>query len=144
MKFQCVKEKIRDAVSLADRITNKTLSLPILGSVLLSAQKNVVRVRATNLDLGVEIAIPVKTEKEGVIAVPGGVLNNFLSHILDDVVFFEAKEGNLYIATKNNKAVIKSYQAEDFPTLPVIIQGSSFKIQPKKLVDGLKSVWYSA
>ncbi len=144
MKIQCVKEKIKNAVSFADRITNKNLSLPILGSILLSTEKNTLKIRATNLDLGVEIGIPVKTEKEGAITVPGGVLNSFLSNILDEVVLFEAKEGNLFIATKNNKAAIKSYQPEDFPTLPVITQGSSFSIPSKKLIDGLRSVWYSA
>ena len=144
MKIQCAREKIKNAVSFADRITNKNMSLPILGSILLSAEKNTLKIRATNLDLGIEIKIPTKTEKEGTVAVPGGVLNNFLSNITDENVSFDVKNDNLCIETKNNKALIKCYQSEDFPTLPVITQGSSFSIPSKKLIDGLRSVWYSA
>ncbi|OGZ10863.1 MAG: DNA polymerase III subunit beta [Candidatus Lloydbacteria bacterium RIFCSPHIGHO2_02_FULL_51_22] len=144
MKLQCIKEKIRDAVSVAERITNKNLSLPVLGSVLLSADKNYLKIIATNLDLGVEIKIPAKIEKAGVIAVPGTILGHFLSSITDETVFFDVTEGNLFISTKNNSTTIKSYPSEDFPTLPVVDKSSQITLFAKKLSDGLKSVWYSA
>ena len=101
MRLQCIKEKIRDAVSIAERVTNKNLSLPVLGSVLLSADKNYLKITATNLDLGVEIKIPAKIEKTGVVAVPGTILGHFLSNITDETVFFDVTEGNLFISTKN-------------------------------------------
>src|SRR3989344_4290881 len=144
MKLLCVKEKIRNAVSLADRITNKNLSLPILGSLLLSASKNVLKIRATNLDLGIEIKVPSKTDTEGVIAIPGSILNNFLSNIFDESVSFEVVDNNIFISTKNNSTIIKSYPSEDFPLLPLIPKENSFIIPSKKLIEGFKSVWYSA
>lgn len=144
MKLLCVKEKIKNAVSIADRITNKNLSLPILGSILLSTDKNNLKIRATNLDLGVEIKIPSKIEKEGIIAVPGNILNNFLSNILDETILFEVINNNLSISTKNNSTFIKSYPPEDFPLLPPVSKENSFIIPAKKLLDGFKSVWYSA
>ncbi len=144
MKLLCVKEKIKNAVSIADRITNKNLSLPILGFILLSTDKNNLKIKATNLDLGIEIKIPSKIEKEGSIAIPGGILNNFLSNIFDETVFFEVINNNLSISTKNNSALIKSYPTDDFPLLPVIPKDNFFVIPVKKLLDGFKSVWYSA
>ena len=128
MKVRCVKDKIKNAVSIAERVTNKNLSLPILGSILLSADKNNLKIRATNLDLGVEIKIPSKTEKEGVIAIPGSVLNNFLSNIIDETVLFEVDNANLLISTKNNSTLIKSYPPEDFPTLPSLSEEKFFVI----------------
>ncbi|MBI2049013.1 MAG: DNA polymerase III subunit beta [Parcubacteria group bacterium] len=144
MKLLCVKEKIKNAVSIADRITNKNLSLPILGSVLLSTDKNNLKIKATNLDLGIEIKIPSKIDKEGTIAIPGGILNNFLSNIFDETVLFEVIDNNLSISTKNNSTLIKSYPYEDFPLLPTIPKENSFILSSKKLLDGFKSVWYSA
>ena len=144
MKLHCVKDKIRNAVATADRVTNKNLSLPILGSVLLSAENDVLTVRATNLDLGIEIKIPSRIEKKGVVAIPGNILNNFLSNILDETVSFEVIDGNLAISTKNNATVIKSFPPDDFPTLPVVEKKNFFTVPAKKISDGLRSVWYSA
>lgn len=144
MKLLCVKEKIKNAVSIADRVTNKNLSLPILGSILLSTEKNHLKIRATNLDLGIEIIIPSKIEKEGIIAIPSGILSNFLSNIYDETVCFEVIDNNLFISTKNNSTTIKSYPPDDFPLLPVVSKDTFFTIPSKKLLDGFKSVWYSA
>ena len=144
MKLHCVREKIRDAVSIADRVTNKNLSLPILGSVLLIAQKNSLRIRATNLDLGVEIEIPSRVEKEGAVAIPGGLLNNFLSNIIDETVVFEGRADNLSISSKNSATLIKSYPTDDFPLLPGAPKENTFTLSAKKLLEGLRSVWYSA
>ena len=145
MKVECVKEKIRNAVMLAEKMTGKNLSLPVLGSILFLAKGKVLKVRATNLDIGIEIEVPSKVDKEGVVAIPGGVLNNLLSTVDDKSVFFEFQNDNIVIKTKNSRALIKSLPHDDFPTLPSISQKrESIEISAEKLVLGLRSVWYSA
>lgn len=145
MKLECIKNKIKEAVNLANKITGKNLTLPILSSILLIAKENSLKIRATNLDLGIEIRIPVKIEKEGITAVPGGIFNNFLSNIQENTVKLELKNNNLSISTKNSRTLIKSYPYEDFPTLPSIEQKKeSFSISSDKFISGLKSVLYSA
>ena len=71
MKIECIKEKISQAIGKAEKITGKNLTLPVLGCVLLEAGKNNLIVKATNLDLGIEISIPAKVEEQGTVAVPG-------------------------------------------------------------------------
>src|SRR3989344_3870283 len=110
MKLQCIKEKIRDAVSVAERVTNKNLSLPVLGSVILSADKNYLKITATNLDLGVEIKIPAKIEKTGVVAVPGTILGHFLSNITDETVFF-TENALFFTATDSFRLAEKKIQS---------------------------------
>jgi len=51
--------------SQVERITGKNLTLPILSSVLLVASTKSLKLRSTNLSLGIEIEIPAKVEKEG-------------------------------------------------------------------------------
>jgi len=144
MKATCVKEKIRNAVSLADRVTGRNPTLPILSSILILADGELLKIRATNLDLGLEITIPAKIEKNGVVAIPGNILNSFLSNIYnDDVVVFEHKD-NLSISTKNSSTIINSFPYDDFPTLPSVGGDKYFTIPAQKLVSGLKSVYYSA
>ncbi len=144
MNVECLKEKIRDAVSIAEKVTGKNLSLPILNSLLFVAKDKTVRIRSTNLDLGIEIKIPAKVEEEGVTAIPGNVLHNLLSHIHDKTVVLKLKNNNLSVTTNTISTVIKSYPYEDFPTLPHIQNKTPFIIDSYTFVSGLKSVVYSA
>jgi len=145
MKLECGKEKLKECISLADRITSKNTTLPVLNSILLIADNNILKIRSTNLDVGVEFEIPAKIQKEGVIAVPGVVFNNTLSCLSNDKnISLDLINGNLEISTKNNTIIIKSQESEDFPTLPKIQDGESFIIPAQKIIEGVKSVLYSS
>src|SRR3989344_8469967 len=113
MNIECTKEKIKNAIAIAGKVTGKNLSLPILSSVLFVAKDKLLRIRATNLDLGIEILIPAKVDEEGITAVPGEILNNLLSHINDATLRFQLKNENILISTKNISTIIKTYPYED-------------------------------
>lgn len=144
MKIECSVEKLKNALATAERITGKNLSLPILSAVLLEVSGQSLKLRATNLSLGIELEIPGKVTKEGIVAIRGDVLNNVLTNIdPNQPVILETANDNLVVITKRNKLLVKSYPHEDFPTLPAV-DGTEFTIGTGKLVEGLKSVYYSA
>lgn len=144
MKAECSIEKIKNAVSQVERVTGKNLTLPILNSILLIAKDKSIKLRAINLSLGVEIEVPAKVEKEGVLAVSGAVLNGIFSNVSqNENVFLEEQDGNLLIKTKKSQIKLKGAPHEDFPTIPAVT-GASFEIEAKKLVEGIKSVYYSS
>ena len=144
MKLECSVEKIKSAIYQTERITGKNLTLPILNSILLIASGKSLKLRATNLSLGVEVEIPAKIEKEGIIAVAGSVLNAVFSNIpTGDNMYLEEKNGNLFIKTRKSSIVLKGQPHEDFPTIP-LVSGSNFEIEPKKFIEGIKSVYYSS
>lgn len=145
MKVECLREKLAYATSKAERITGKNLTLPVLSCMLLEATGSILKIRATNLDLGIEISIPAKVEEEGIVAVPGNVLTNFVNSLYDDKnVILESKESNLTISTPSNKTTLKSLPHEDFPTIPVVDSAQRFVLRPKDFIESLKGVWYSA
>jgi len=144
MKTECNIEKTRNAIFQSERITGKNLTLPILNSILLIASQKSLKFRATNLSLGVEIEIPAKVEKEGIVAVSGSVLVGVFSNIFqNENVFLVGEGGNLLIKTKKSQIKVKGQVPDDFPTIPVI-SGTIFKIESKKLTNGIKSVYYSS
>lgn len=144
MKIECSVEKIKSAVSQAERITGKNLTLPVLGAVLLNASQKSLKIRSTNLSLGIEIEIPAKVEEEGVLAISGSVLNAVFSNISpNENILIENKDGNLLVKSKKSQIKLKSQPHEDFPTIPQV-SGSVFEIDSKKLVGGIKSVYYSS
>jgi len=145
MKAECIKEKFCFAVSKTEKITGKNMTLPILACILIEAKGNHLILKATNLDLGIEIKIPAKVTKEGVVAVPGVVLNSFLTNLTgDNNLFIEEKDGNLNVSGSTSQTTIKSYPCDDFPTIPKVKDGKIYEINSLDLVKGLKSVCYSS
>lgn len=144
MKIECSLEKIKEGISKVERITGKNLTLPVLNSILFIVSGKSLKLRATNLSLGIEVEIPAKIEKEGMLAISGGILAGVFSNIFqNENVSFEGIDGNLLIKTKKNKIKLKGQPYEDFPTIP-LVSGSIFKIEAKKLIEGIKSVYYSS
>jgi DNA polymerase-3 subunit beta len=144
MKIECSIEKIKNALVLAERITGKNLTLPVLSTVLWVAENKTLKLRATNLNIGIEIEVQAKVEKEGVVAIRGDVLSSLFSVMQNDSnVVFELINGNLSVKTKTNTILLKSVPHEDFPTIPVI-EGEKFSISTKKFIEGIRSVYYSA
>ncbi|MDO8659392.1 MAG: DNA polymerase III subunit beta [Candidatus Parcubacteria bacterium] len=144
MKLECRVEEIKNRISQVEKITGKNLTLPILNSVLLIASGKTLKLRATNLSLGIEIEIPAKIEKEGIVAISGSVLSGIFSNVFqNENVHLESVEGNLSIQTKKSKIKLKGQIHDDFPTIPRVI-GASFDVDSKKLIEGIKSVYYSS
>lgn len=145
MKAECLKEKFCSAVSKVEKITGKNMTLPVLSCILIEAKDSFLILKSTNLDLGIEIKVPAKVLKEGIVTVPGSVLNGFLANLTGDHnLKLEEKDGNLCVLGSNSQTTIKSFQSEDFPTIPKVKDGHIYEINSSDLVRGLKSVWYSA
>ncbi len=144
MKLECEAEKIKTGVLQVEKITAKNLTLPVLNSILFIAGDNCLKLRATNLSLGVEVKIPAQVEREGIIAVSGSTLAGIFSNIFQgEGVHLEGVDGNLLIRTKKSRIKLRGQAHEDFPTIPMV-DGKSFEIEAKKLTDGIKSVYYSS
>jgi len=144
MKIECELENLKNTIYQVEKITNKNLTLPVLNSILLIAKNNKLILRATNLSLGIEVEIPAKIEKEGIVAVTGSVLSSIFNNINQkENIKIENENGNLLITTQKNKIKIKGQPFDDFPTIPRIT-GNNFKINAQKLIEGIKAVFYSA
>lgn len=144
MKLECSTNKIKEALIYTERITGKNLTLPVLSSILWIATNKTLKLRSTNLSLGIEIEVPAKIEKEGTVAIKGDILSSLFSILPNEGnVIFELVNNNLVVKTKSSKIVLKSVPYEDFPTIPVI-SGDKIVLPAKKFIEGIKSVYYAA
>ncbi len=143
MKLECINENLKNIINVADRITGKNVALPALSSILLVASGKSLKVRATNLSLGIEIEIPAKIEEEGIVAVTGAILSNFLANTLSNgSTAITTENDNIRLTSKTSNALIKCVSYDDFPTLPTVT-GISFTIPTEKLLDGFRSVMFA-
>ena len=144
MKLQCSIEKLKNAVSLADRMTGKNLTLPTLHAILLTASGKSLKIRATNLNVGIEVEIPATITTEGTVLVKGDILSNVSGHLSGTTdVTLSLEHDNLTLTTPTTTTVIKCMPPDEFPTLPVV-EGESFEMKAATLTEGIRSVYFCA
>jgi DNA polymerase-3 subunit beta len=145
MKVTAPKNELEQAVFRAEKITGKNLSLTVLRALLFIAEGKTLTIRATNLDLGIEIRIPAQVVDKGTVAVPGDVLNSFLANSPRTTkTTLSTKDGVLEVATEQSTARIKTLPHDDFPTLPKPTTTRTITLPAGDLAAGLRSVWYAA
>lgn len=146
MKIEINFQKLKEAIQLIERVAGKHMTLPVLSCILIDVNKNTAVFKATNLDVGIEVGIPVKSSEDGIIAVPAHIISSFVSQIYDQnqIVRLDTAAGNLTISAGKSRGTIKTVPPEDFPTIPHVIGGQEVSLSAELFVKGLKSVWYSS
>lgn len=120
MKISIDKKILSEAVHIAARFAQrKTESLPALASILIIAGDDGIKLRATNLETGVDLKLEGKCEREGVVAVPATILAQIASSFLGEgVVTLESVGETLTIKAGTGKSSVKTVPYDDFPTIP--------------------------
>lgn len=146
MKAECLIEKLKEAIFQVGKISGKNLSLPILEAILIEAKNSEINIKATNLDIGLEVKIPAKVEKAGKVAVPGYILAGFLQMLSSENnnIKLEALNDNLSVSTNRNSTLIKSYPTDEFPIIPRVEKEEFIKIDAEKLCFGIRSVSFAS
>ena len=119
MKLSCTLENLKKAVFSTERVIGKQITLPILENILLETENGMLRISATNLEIGVFVKIGAKIEKEGKITIPAKLLGNFVNNLPDNGnISLEVDNQAVKIVSGNYKAKIKGMEAQDFPIIP--------------------------
>jgi len=143
MQFVTPKEKILNAVLIAERVVGKKESLPVLSCVLFEAEKEL-SVRATNLEAGVDIKVAGEVKERGVVAVPASILSQTLRALSGDKVTLKLEGQNLLVEARGSKTLIKAVAHDEFPTLSAKESAQGLSITREVLIQALQSVAYAA
>ncbi len=144
MHFTTPKEKILNAVLIAERIVGKKESLPVLSCVLLDVGARGLSIRATNLEAGVEISVPGEVKEKGVLAIPVSVFSQTLRSIIADKVTLSTDSGNLLVESKGTKTLIKALPHDEFPAFAAAGGDQGFELSRETLISAIQSVSYAA
>ncbi len=140
MKTIILKEKLKEGINVVERVSGKSLNLPILNNILLSAEKNFLNLTATDLEIGINWWSLVKNEKEGKIALPSRVLSGFVNFLPNKPVEMKLKDLSLEIECENYHTIIKGFNPEEFPIIPKVSTEEKIAISARKLCQSLNKV----
>lgn len=145
MKIECIKEQLEEALNKADKIAGKNTTLPVLSGFYLDARQNSLIIKATNLDIGISINLPVKVVEPGTVVVPAHIITSFISSLAKDRnITLTSKDQTLEIKTSSTKTTIKTLPSEEFPIISEIGDDNTFTMPARDLVFGIRSVIYAA
>ncbi len=145
MKIEINKNNLLKALTKADKITGKNVSLAVLQCVVIKTLENQIELSATNLELGIKLYIPAKIERAGEVAVSSSLLVSYLNNLIqEEKLVLDHSEHTLKIIGTKSETQVNTFQTTDFPSIPVIESNKKCSLELHDLIDGLKSVWYAA
>ena len=114
------KKIFSEAVHIAARFADKkNASLPALSSILIIAGDDGIKMRATNLETGIDLKLAGETKIEGVVALPATLLQQIASSLSPNGMMTLEHAGDVVTITSGNgKSSIKTVAYDDFPSIP--------------------------
>lgn len=144
MKLQVTQENLNRALGSVARVANSRGTLPILANVLIKTSNNRLSLSATNLDIAITHYIGAKVSNEGSITVPARLMQDFVSSLPEGVIELDLKETKLHVSTDQYKSVVNGIMADDFPVMPALTGGKTWKMKSGDLKRSLQQVVFAA
>jgi len=144
MKLQVTQENLAKALNTVGRVASSRSTLPILSNVLIKTVGNRLSVAATNLDIAITHYIGSKMAKEGAITVPSRLMQDFVTSLPNSIIDLTLTDNKLHISAEKYESTINGVTAEDFPVMPAISEGKSWKIPTRVLKTALQQVVVAA
>lgn len=120
MHATIAQRDLRRGLAAATRAVAARSPLPILSHVLLSAEEQQLTLVATNLEIGISIALPATTVAAGAASVPARLLSDLVGDLSDQPLDLrlDSAHQTLQLRGRDARIDLRGLPAEEFPTLP--------------------------
>ncbi|MBI4322472.1 MAG: DNA polymerase III subunit beta [Chloroflexi bacterium] len=146
MRLSCLQENLAKGLSLVARAVATKSTVPALSNVLIATDGSLLKLAATNLEIGVTCWIGAKIEEEGAITIPARLLTEFVNSLPNDRVEMELNERtrSLSIRCAQFQANLKGLDAEEFPPIPTVSDSVTSALAPHLLKEAITQVVFAA
>lgn len=144
MKIVCSRKDLFEGVQTAARAVSSRSSLPILSHLLISAQDGVIKLAATDLEIGVECRISANIEEQGSLTVPARIVSEMLSTLPESDVLISVDESNrVSLKCGTSDYQILGLPAEEFPMLPEVKDDVAFTVEKSALRSAIEKTIFA-
>lgn len=143
MEFLVNREKLSKILSIISHQVLTRPALPVLANVLFEAEKNNLKISATNLELGMIFSLEAKVGKAGKITLPAKTLTDFILTLTAPEVDFKLENSEMAAVAGKSFAKIPTISADEYPLVPKISKVLT-EIEGVKLVKTLERVVFAA
>ncbi|MCE2458913.1 MAG: DNA polymerase III subunit beta [Dehalococcoidia bacterium] len=146
MQLSCLQENLSRGLSIVQRAVATRTTLPITQNVMMSTDNSRLKLSATNLEIAISTWVGAQVEEEGSLTVPARLLTEFVNSLpvarID--VTSTAQPLSLGLSCARFEANINGQDAEDFPPIPTVDEGSVGRIDASVMRDAINRVAFAA
>lgn len=143
MRLSCLQDNLKKGLGIIGRAVATRTTLPITNNVLLITDQSRLKLVATNLEIAISCWIGAKVEQEGSITVPARLLTEFVNSLPSDKIDLNLTKNMLHLKCARFEARISGIDSDDFPPIPKIDEGTTYKIDPGALRLAISQVVFA-
>ena len=135
MKIICEGIELSDAVMKVVKACSTKTTNPILETIKISAENDVLTLLATDGEISIQKKIKAEVLEEGAACVPGKYFSDFIKKLENAQLTLTCESDKLDIRYGDSESSIQVLPAEDFPAIDMKIDEKSFSLLSKDLKD---------
>lgn len=143
MKFEILQEELVNGLSTVLKAVSTRVQLPILSYVKMEVEKNGIFLTATDLEIGIRLRLNANIETEGVVAIPGKMIEEFLLTLKPGKIKGELVESQLKLRSVGSSATFLTLGVDDFPQLPEF-EKTQAKIKAEDVAGAAEEVVFAS
>lgn len=146
MRFSIDQQTLLDGVQTVQRaISNKSVLPPILSGIHMEADGDQVVLKATDLEIGIEMTLPAQIHQSGATVLPAKTFVELVKKLPNlSLVVEEADNGQVRIGYGQSEVMLNAYEPDEFPPLQQFDDTQSLMVPSADLVDAIRNVSIAA
>jgi DNA polymerase III subunit beta len=119
MKINATRQALLDALLIVSRAVSARAALQALSGILITAD-DTARLRATDMELGLDVGLDAEIEGSGAVVLPGRLLVEVVRSLPDGPVTLALREAerDVEITAGSSRFHLRTLPADDFPRFP--------------------------
>lgn len=144
MKFKINRDHFANGLAQVLNVVGSKATMPILSNVLIEAEKDLISLTTTNLDLGIRCKIKAEVKESGAVTLPVKRLAGIVRELPNVDVTLDASPNHQVKLTSGGSTFrIMGIGKEEFPPLPEFGEEKAYSLEQAELSMMLKSVAYA-
>lgn len=144
MNILCSKNSLVTGVNTVSRAVSNKSTQPILQGILIQAEKDSLIFTGTDLEIGIRCQVPAQIIEEGSAVLPAKLFGEFVRKLPDTDISLILKDGSINIHYYNSDIMLRTFDSEEYPVLPDLMDTNSFILPAQLLQSMIKQTVFAA
>ena len=140
-----IRNELLSALSTVVGVVERRQTLPILSNVLIEARESELVVRATDLEIEMEVSTPVQSLKTGKLTAPARKLHDILRGLPEgaEISLEAADESRMTVKSGKSRFALATLSADEFPSLGGVQSETQLTLTHKQLRELIQRVSFA-
>ncbi len=143
MKVTVLQENLFPKLSAVAKFASSRAALPVLENILLTAEKGVLKLSATDLEAGIRTSVGAKVSAEGSTTIPARILVSLISNLPPGKIILSSRKDILTVEADGVSSKINGLPSSEFPDFAE--EGKTlFTVPAKDFKEAISQVSFAA